>query len=190
MYENLTYEEIKNLPENKKTEAWSELHTIMPSNMELARKLNAAPIAISNAVKKYVLGEPVGRANKKNKPEQVEQIQQEAEQEPQQEMQEEPKQELQQDQPQVVKTKRKYNKRIKPEVIVELPEADIKADTKQEPVKSEEVSVPVSNSEMYSFLITVNKTVSGEDAQILLGGLANTLLKGQQYSIEVKIKEK
>lgn len=69
MYENLTYEELKNLPEDKKGEAWGELHSSIPSNAELAKKLNVAPIAVVNAVKKYVLGEPIGRAAKKDKPE-------------------------------------------------------------------------------------------------------------------------
>lgn len=65
MYENFTYEELRNLSEDKKSEAWKELHILYPENKVLAQKLNVATIAVVNAVKKYVLGEPVGRAKKK-----------------------------------------------------------------------------------------------------------------------------
>ena len=165
MYENLAYEEIKNLPEDKRIEAWSELHKLMPSNVELARKLNTLPIAVSNAVKKYVLGEPVGRGSKKNRPEQMNSYVEPQSQE---------RSELQQDQPQVVKPKRRYNKRKKPEVVIELPKVDI----------------PASNVDIDSFSITITKTISGEDAQLLLNGIGGTFLKDQRYSVEIKIIER
>lgn len=41
-----------------------------------------------------------------------------------------------------------------------------------------------------SFSIEIKKTVSGEDAQFFLCGIGSTLLKNQNYSIEVKITEK
>ncbi len=44
--------------------------------------------------------------------------------------------------------------------------------------------------ESESFSIAVKKAVSGEDAQFLLNGIGSTLLKNQNYLIEVKITEK
>lgn len=40
-----------------------------------------------------------------------------------------------------------------------------------------------------AFTISIKKTVLGEDAQIFLNGVGNTLLKGRKYSIEVKVTE-
>lgn len=41
-----------------------------------------------------------------------------------------------------------------------------------------------------AFSISIKKTVSGEDAQYFFNGIGVTLLKGQQYTIEIKITEK
>lgn len=165
MYENITYEEIKSLPEDQKAEAWKELHDLYPSNKELSLKLGVAQIAVANAVKKYVLGEPIGRANKKEKPEASE---------PVQETPQTDKQESQQEQ-QELKPKRKYNRKVKQDTIIEPKNV----------VESPDFRIIVD-----SFLININNTFSGENAQIILNGIGNTLLKDHNYIIEIKISEK
>lgn len=50
-----------------------------------------------------------------------------------------------------------------------------------------EIDFPVENE---SFSISIKKTVSGEDAQFIFGGIGGTLLKDQKYMVEVKIIEK
>lgn len=170
MYENKTYEEIKNLPEEQKAEAWREIHSIYPENKALAEKLGIAHIAVVNAVKKYVLNEPIGRANKKEK------------QEPAQE-QIEIKPEAQQEQ-QVEKPKRKYIRKAKQETVIELPK------NKPESLGNEVSNYPKINIVVSSFLININNSFSGEHAQIMLNGIGSTLLKDHEYNIEIKISEK
>jgi hypothetical protein len=169
MYENITYGELKNLPEDRKAEAWGELYSLYShSNVELAKKLGVATIAVVNAVKKYVLGEPVGRANKANKKsKQKLQIQEELERELPQEPQKE------------ARPKRKYNRKAKAEPVVEA--------LNVEKTVSHEPAAAVSKG---SFSVTINKTLSGEAAQAVLKGLADIFIKSQQYDIEVKINEK
>ena len=164
MYENIAYEEIKSLPEDQKAEAWKELHDLYPSNKELSLKLGVAQIAVTNAVKKYVLGEPIGRANKKEKPEASELVQDNPQID---------KQESQQEQ-QELKPKRKYNRKVKQDTIIEPKNV----------IESPDFRIIVN-----SFLININNTFSGEDAQVILNGVGGTLLKGHKYNLEIKISE-
>lgn len=170
MYENITYEELKNLPEDQKVEAWKELHDLYPSNKELSLKLGVAQIAVTNAIKKYVLNEPIGRANKKEKaeysPEQI------------QEVQEDTKPELQQEQ-QVDKPKRKYNRKSKQDnLTLEIEPVTVKNE-------SDKINIDIN-----TFLININNTFSGENAQVILNGIGSTFLKDRNYNIEIKISEK
>ena len=163
MYENLSYSELKNVPEDKKTEAWAELHSLYSSNAELAKKLGVATIAVVNAVKKYVLNEPIGRANKKDM--------------------QKPEPEVKQESPVEVKPKRKYNRKAKPEVEKEL----VRVDSKPETVVNEVPHLNEDNVDIFS--ISVKKDITGEDAKTLLNGIGSTLLKDQRYTIEVKVIE-
>lgn len=164
MYENFAYDELKNLPEDKKAEAWGELHSSIPSNRELAQKLGISPIVVVNAVKKYVLGEPVGRANKKLKPESP--LEGEKAKRSRKAQQEEDKQE--------VRPKRKYNRKAKA-VSFEIGEAG---------------SLHETELNAGSFLIDIKNAFSGEEAQGILSGIGSALLKDRQYSLEVKISDK
>lgn len=64
MYENITYEELKNLPDEEKVKALTELLSITPDRKELAKKLGVAPIAIINLIGKYLEGKQIGRKKK------------------------------------------------------------------------------------------------------------------------------
>lgn len=190
MYENITYEELKALSEDEKTKALKELIEKYPDKKQLTARLGVAPVAIMNLIRKYVDGKPIGRANQKKQAPQADQIQklpQEAKQEPEQDPQSQ--QVLQQEQPHEVKIKRKYNRKVKPEVVIKSPKVEKVAYIKPEPVKDEAINISISNVTFDSFSITIRKAVSGEDAQFLLNGISNTLLKNQKYIIDVKITE-
>lgn len=154
MYETITYQELKELPEDKKAEAWKELHSEYPDNRVLAQKLGVATIAVVNGIKKYVLGEPVGRASKMSKELQTPTDGQEN------------------------RPKRKYNKKAKAG-------AEGRSAAGAENAASG-AQAGIDNS----FSISINKTVTGENAQFLFNGIGNTLIKNQEYIIEIKIIEK
>ena len=61
MYENLTYDQLKELPDEQKVEALKELKVIYPENKDLAEHLGGAHIAVSNMVAKYLEGKQLGR---------------------------------------------------------------------------------------------------------------------------------
>lgn len=159
MYDNMSYTQIKELNEEQKIEVWSELHKQFPDNKELAKKLGISPIVSSNAIKRYVLGEHIGRV-KKEKSENG-QVQTQA-------------------QPEEIKPKRKYNRKPKEdETIITLPSS-----------KDLDKEIYNESDNTDTFSIIINKVADGENVQILLNGIANTLLKDQQYTIEINISEK
>jgi hypothetical protein len=160
MYENITYEELKSLPEEKKMEVWKELHTLYVDNKALAKRLGIATIAVVNGVKKYVLGEPVGRASKSNK-----------------DSSQQKKNSLRGEKP-----KRKYTKRVNSVLDTDQSFADFR------PVKINDIKFDSSSAN--SFSISVNKILAGDNAHFLLTGISNTLIKDQQYFVEIKIIEK
>ncbi len=78
--------------------------------------------------------------------------------------------------------------------VVEKPKK-IKNPVKKQKVQKQDVAAPdiftigpETKGEVFS--ISIKKNVFGEDAQVFLNGIGVTLLKGQQYAIEVKITEK
>lgn len=83
---------------------------------------------------------------------------------------------------------------IESEKVVEKPKKARSRVMKQK-VQKQDVVAPgiitiAPETENEAFSISIKKVVSGEDAQVFLNGIGITLLKGQQYAIEVKITEK
>lgn len=64
MYENIKYEELKQLPDEQKKEALQELMDKYGSNKAIAEATGGALIAIGNMYSKYVEGKPIGRKKK------------------------------------------------------------------------------------------------------------------------------
>lgn len=64
MYENIKYEELKQLPDEQKKEVLQELMDKYGSNKAIAEATGGALIAISNMYSKYVEGKPIGRKKK------------------------------------------------------------------------------------------------------------------------------
>lgn len=81
------------------------------------------------------------------------------------------------------KRAKKADNQDKPEQIVSITEA--------KPVFEEIPKIAANNENVTdTFSIFIKKILSGEDAQFLLNGIGGTLLKGQKYTVEIKITEK
>ncbi|MDD4411990.1 MAG: hypothetical protein PHO58_05830, partial [Bacilli bacterium] len=61
MYETLTYEQLKALPDNEKITALTELKNLYPDNRDLAKHLDVAFIGVNNMVAKFLEGKQLGR---------------------------------------------------------------------------------------------------------------------------------
>jgi len=170
VYENITYEQLKELPEDQKPIALQELKTKFPDNKDLAKYLDAAHIAISNMVGKYLEGKPLGR--KKMTDEEKAQAKAERELKKQQEGQKQAEQ-----------IQQKY------EVISQEAKQEFKEETD---VKvTFEDSKPIQNiqSKTNSFSVTLNKDLVGGEAVARLNGIANSLLTDNQYKVSLVIEE-
>lgn len=61
MYESITYEELKSLPRDQKVEALKELKALYPTQKKIAEKLGVNPANIYNMIAKYVKEEDEGQ---------------------------------------------------------------------------------------------------------------------------------
>jgi outer membrane protein OmpA-like peptidoglycan-associated protein len=168
MYETITYDQLKELPDDQKIEALKELKTIYPDNKDLAKHLDTAHIAISNMVGKYLEGKQVGRKKMTDEEKAQAKIEREAE-------------------------KKRLKEQEKQETLAQQtttnqePEIDIPQPTSEnatvvlvkEPIKTD------SNS----FSIKLEKDMLGEEAIVRLNGIANSLLKENKYKITVNVEE-
>jgi hypothetical protein len=62
--------------------------------------------------------------------------------------------------------------------------------SKEKTEQKSRVSKNEAAAENITFSLTVNKTVTGENARFFLNGIGSTLLNDQKYRIDVKITEK
>jgi hypothetical protein len=61
VYESITYEELKSLPRDQKIEALKELKALYPTQKKIAEKLGVNPANIYNMIAKYVKDEDDGQ---------------------------------------------------------------------------------------------------------------------------------
>ncbi|MCX7658872.1 MAG: hypothetical protein N2Z57_09380 [Oscillospiraceae bacterium] len=162
MYENITYAELKKLPKEQKPEAWKELKSLYSSTKELALRLGVSSSIVYNMIAKYVNGK-TGAKNKEESNENAE---------------------INENQAASLGLEKTKAKRKRQDIVIgETGPAGFAA--------GNTALVGIENPlEADMFSISINKTLSGEDAQFFLNGIGNTLLKNQKYLIEVKIKEK
>lgn len=157
MYESISYQELKSLPKQQKSDAWKELKAMYSTQKELAEKLGVSPSIVYSMISRYAKEDTVrGRRAKKLE---------------------------------VVEKPRRTRKRLKnqesqPEQVLGASVQEVK------PVLEAPIILGNSAVENDTFSISIKKTISGEDAQFFLSGIGNTLLKGQKYTVEVKITEK
>jgi len=175
VYETYTYEEIKNLPDDQKVLALKELKTIYPDNKDLAKHLNTAHIAVSNMVGKYLEGKQVGR--KKMTEEEKAQAKAEREAEKKRLKQEEKMQQEQEKQEAMTQSTTTTNQ----ESEVKNSESDLES--------SAIITSKLTQSSNSSFSIKLEKDMLGEEAISRLSGVANSLLKENQYRVSLVIEE-
>ena len=176
MYENHTYNQIKDLPEDQKVEALKELKTLYPDNKDLATHLNVIPMAISNMVGKYLEGKQLGR--KKMSPEEKAQAKLQREEEKKLKQQQEAEK-VKEQQEKENSNEQKTDEVVKSEETKETNDKYTTQDYK--PVS------PQSNAS--SFSIKLDKIMTGEEAGLRLNGIANSLLKEKEYKVELVIVE-
>jgi len=166
MYENITYDQLKELPDDQKIIALKELKTIYPDNKDLAKHLDIAHIAINNMVGKYLEGKQVGR--KKMTPEEKAQAKTEREAE-----------------------KKRLKEQEKQETMTQ--QITTNQDNVPQPTNPNATIVPIINESikinLNSFSINLNKDMLGEEAISRLSGIANSLLKENQYRVNLIIEE-
>lgn len=179
MYETYTYEQVKNLPDDQKVIALKELKAIYPENKILAEHWDVAHIAVSNMVGKYLEGKQMGRKKMTDEEKAQKKLERETEklkqlQEQQRLQQQESQSQQEQDQQQEIEKQG-----------IENEASNIISYT---PIVSNQITEtfkPKSNA----FGITLNKTMSGEEAIKRFNGIANSLLGKCEYKIEVSIEE-
>ena len=171
MYENIKYEELKQLPDEQKKEALQELMTIYGSNKAIAEAIGGSTIAIINMYKKYVLGESVGRVKgSKNSTKQEETLPDTIVETPTNEIE--------------TKPKRKYTRKAKD---VEVPQ---ETQIEQEEPKQEIVRTPIKLAELsVSFTTSLCGNLSGEEIKKRVAGMINSLLDDKTYTINLQIDE-
>jgi len=164
MYENIKYEELKQLPDEQKKEALQELMTIYGSNKGIAEATGGAVVALVNMYKKFVLGESVGRVKgSKNSTKQKETLPETIVETPTDDTE--------------IKPKRKHTKKAKD---IEVPQ-EIQTQ-QEEPIKlAELISV--------SFTTSLCGNLSGEEIKKRVIGMINSLLDDKSYLINLQIDE-
>jgi len=171
MYEQIKYEELKQLPDEQKKEALQELMTIHGSNKAIAEAVGGSTIAIINMHKKYVLGESVGRVKgSKNSTKQEETLPEKVVETPTDDTE--------------IKPKRKYTRKTKD---VEVPQ---ELQIEQEAQVQEIVRTPIKLAELsVSFTTSLCGNLSGEEIKKRVTGMINSLLEDKTYTINLQIDE-
>ena len=175
VYESYTYDQLKELSDDQKVIALKELKTIYPDNKDLAKHLDTAHIAVSNMVGKYLEGKSVGR--KKMTEEEKAQAKAERELKKAQESQKQSNQENKAED--VIKTTEQTINEVN----------EVKDEEKTIPPIKEESQVKTPESKSNSFSIKLDKNMNGEEAISRLSGIANSLLKENQYKVSLVIEE-
>lgn len=188
MYESITYEELKGLPRDQKIEALKELKALYPTQKKIAEKLGVNPANIYNMIAKYVKADDEAKQRSKVKKaigltrvttsgesKNVGRVARKA----------------------AISDVGKDTVRdaAKEAISVTISDtgraADVDARAPAEPEKKQiEHYKDVTGSLEKGLQITVNKSLSGEDAQALFVGIGNIFVKNQGYRIEIRISEK
>jgi hypothetical protein len=164
MYENITYSELKGMSDEQKKEVLTEMLNVYKTPREIATKLNIAPVAIINLIRRLIDGKPVGRVKKEevNVVEIKDQVKSDAIIENA-----------------TIPIKRKYTKKQK---VIVLPE-EIKSEPKFDAVtiKTKELKIISTN--------TIEGTISGNELIQRLEGLAKAILENKEYTVNIKTEE-
>lgn len=188
MYESITYEELKGLPRDQKIEALKELKALYPTQKKIAEKLGVNPANIYNMIAKYVKADDEAKQRTKvKKARGLTRVTTSGE-----------SKNVGRDARKAAigdvgkDTVRDTAKEAKSVTISDTGRAaDVDARAPAEPEKKQiEYYKDVTGILEKGLQITVNKSLSGEDAQALFVGIGNIFVKNQGYRIEIRISEK
>lgn len=165
MYENIKYEELKQLPDDQKKEALQELMNLHGSNSAIAKAIEGFPVAIANMYSKFVEGKQIGR--KKGSKNAVKEVVQQ------------PTEEIHIVETPIIipetKPKRTYNRKQK-EV------STIQQDSQE--------SQDITQLPSASFTTSLSGELTGDQIKQRVTGMINSLLDDNQYTINIQIDEK
>lgn len=183
MYENITYNELKGLPEEQKKDALIELKNKYSTYKEMAEKVGGTPVALSNLYLRIVEGKKFGRRKK-----------------------EETEAKLQE----IAKTSKAFIVSTKPKLpaisYASIMEDKKMSDSNATKTKYEGMSftmltemdkeqqnqnapTPSKITKKVAFTIGLEIVVSGEEARERIQGVIGSLLKDKTYKVKLSIEE-
>jgi len=179
MYETYSYDQLKALPDDQKITALKELKTTYPDNKDLAKHLDVPFIGVNNMVAKYLEGKQMGR----KKMTEEEKLQAKVERKLKKQQEEKMQQQLyQQNQVKNVTQEIKNEEKVNETTNLVGQEATKETQSIQ---PTQTIQTIISNS----FSIKLEKNMTGEEAISRLSGVANSLLKENQYKVNLVIEE-
>lgn len=175
MYDNITYDQLKELPVEQKKEALIALKGKYPTYKEMAQAIGGNPVALANLYLRLVEGQKFGGRKKK---EVVEQTAPEAPVVP-----EIPIAPVALETP----TQKEKPKRGRRKATDKAPKAtETKAITTVDEKK--EIAV-VAPKKVVSFTISLETEGTGDEAKSRIEGVAGSLMKDKTYKVKLTIEE-
>lgn len=162
MYENLSYELLKELPGEQKKNALIELKGKYPHYKEMAEKIGGTPVALANLYLRIVEGKKFGRRKK-------EVVESSILETP---VINEEKQK---------RTRRKIVKAVDAQII---PAANVPQEIM---IKSPVIVDPVIKSALFVISLEIEET--GKEAKERIDGIIGSLLKEKKYKMSLRIEE-
>jgi len=186
MLDNLSYNDLKVLPDEEKKEVLKLLKEKFNSYKEMAEKIGGTPLALSNMYLRVVEGRRFGRT-KKVKPAEVEESPNAIYEANQSEIKTPGSRKRKSQHTRLQDTESSFLK-IQDK---EKPNPENRDYGKSEPVKtvSDNVGSDVYENRSNTFIIGLEIETSGEEAGARLQGLAGALLKNCNYRIKLKVEE-
>lgn len=168
MYENITYDQLKDLPDEEKKEALIYLKEKYPTYKEMSQAIGGIPLSLSHLYMRVVEGKTFGRKKKEEAPSEEKQVLNET-QDQQKDENDKPS-----DTPALSTStmkKKRGSKKKETEIIT--------------PQKEQSVA-PKKD---FSFTIGLEVEVSGEEAKTRMEGVMASLLKDKNYKVKLSIEE-
>jgi len=176
MYENITYQQLKELTDEQKKEAIISLKNKYATYKEMAQAVGGVPVALSNLYLRLVDGKKMGRKKKDETTVQPKKNSVQDNQNEQTEKQSEP----------VLSSKELSIKKQKSA----SDSSTENVATSQLPAERKQESIPTTKpKKSASFTIGMEIEAIGEEAKNRIQGVANSLLNNKTYKIKVIVEE-
>ncbi len=205
MYESITYEELKSLPRDQKVQALKELKALYPTQKKIAEKLGVNPANIYNMIAKYVKaddeGQPRADARAGAKAVRKSGVKAAGEAEAKTVREAEVKTVREAEAKAAGEAKAKAARAAEAEVNTELkltgeaakpveaivvPRTAVIGQEKTQSKRMREKKVKREEN----LMLTLSKSLTGEEAQALFAGIGSIFLKNHDYRLEIRISER